>query len=135
MKTDFTTMTDMTPAQRAKLPGYVRDYLNLLEMRYHELEHTLAQSGRHLDRRIYVKGELTDPRHEQGIIVDPNGTRPLVVDDEHTVRFWIVPRKFAIDVRVIRRTPGPGVELTGVTETLSIQPSCANAVYVKAGKW
>jgi len=132
LKTDFTTISDMTPEQRAKLPSYVRQHIERLERLVHETETILYDTWSVLGPRTYEKHELTDKRHEEGIIVGPNGAHPLAVHENMEIRFWIGKEHY--DVRIIRNRPGPSLQLMA-SSSLSIMPSSSNVAYVKGGNW
>lgn len=132
MKTDFTKLSDMTAVQRAKLPAYARDYIEMLERTVHETEHTLYEETSRLGPRAYVGGKLTDARHEPpyGVIIDPNGPHPLAVHEKFTCRFWMpgTSSERWIDVRIARS--GTSIELMGAT-SLEVQPMSSNMMTVK----
>lgn len=134
MKTDFADMTDMTAEQRARLPKYARDYMYALERKVHEAEYSLYSATSSLGPRMYEKGKITDPRHEQGIIIDPLGRHPLAINESMTVRFWTEPGEHYIDVRIMDKRPGPGIEVHG-DRSFAALPVSSNIVYVKGAEW
>lgn len=126
--------TDMRPEQRAKLPAYARDHINNLERALEETEETLYKTFSVLPRKMYEEGKLADKRHVEGIIVDPNGEHPLAILKAMTVRFWLVPDRFFIDVQIVSGAKRPHLRILGAT-SLSIQPSSGNLVHLEEGKW
>jgi hypothetical protein len=84
---------------------------------------------------------LGDTHTKKGIVLNPYRDYPLLLPKDATVRFWIEPDVFALDVdmRANLYSPGiPALHVTGYGQRASssvvVYPSASNTVFIGGTK-
>lgn len=106
----------------------------------HEIEHLQRQVADR-DALIGRLRTVVTREAEEGIIIDPYGSHPIYFDPANTVRLWLKPGKFAIDVSMRANMYGPrmphlnvsgyGLRSTGM---IAIVPVAGNVIAVAEGE-
>ena len=122
MKADI----EATAERIAKLPAWARDHIESLERKVHEADTFITDTT-----TLAVRDE------NKGIVVNPYRDRALVLPDDATLRFWLEPAVFAIDVHMRSHLYGPNRPALAISgnglrksSSIIIWPSASNVVHV-----
>lgn len=115
-------------AHIAKLPVWAQEHISSLVRKLAEAEQHIVALG-----RTVPKGE----RHEKDIVVGPYSRLPQIVKPNETLRFWIDPEKFAIDLHMRNSSwfgKGPALTVQGygirLSSRLIVHPGSSNTIYI-----
>jgi hypothetical protein len=112
----------------AKLPKWAQDHISSLVRNLEDAHDHIVSLG-----RTVPKGE----RHEKDIVVGPYSKFAQILKADQTVRFWVDPDKFAIDIHMRRSSwfgTGPALTVQGygirTASRLIVHPGSSNTIYI-----
>jgi hypothetical protein len=114
----------------SKLPKWAQEHIA-------DLERTVVN----LDEKLHKSWSVVAKDPQQGIVVDPYGDHPLALDPGFTVRLWVKPKEFAVDVSMrasMYGPPNPHLNVSGYglrsTGLISVAPIAGNVIAVSEGE-